>query len=161
VDINWVLRSVDTLITVTGTNFYNSGVKDIKMSSSDGNRIHTDNDWTYVSSTELTFEFPADFFFNQDFVKVQLYFDGDTYKTIDQRFIVYTEVELLDVKPSYIYTSSGTETYDIFVYGENFWDTENLGLLSCKFDSLSVVQATYINQTLIACEVPASSTART
>lgn len=159
----WVLLSATTTVTVSGTNFYGSNVKDVRLESSDGLRTYVDADWTYVDAGTLTFDFPDNQFLNKDFVKVKVTFDGARYYTVDERIVVYSEIEIVDAKPQYIYTSSGSTTYDLFVFGENFWDTEGVGLLTCMFDGdpLTETVATYVNQTLAVCPAPASSSTRT
>ena len=159
----WVLQSQSTTMTVTGTNFYDANAKTITLESSDGFRTATGLPWTHVSSTELTFEFPADTFLDKDFIKVIIHFEENakTY-TVEERVVVYKAIAVEKVKPIYTYTSSGATTFDLFIFGENFWDTENIGLLVCQFDNdpLSAVGARYINQTLIICPAPQSATAK-
>lgn len=110
-----------------------------------------------VSSSLIQFDFPLNTFLNQDFVKVSITFDSLIYFLADDRLIVYSEIVLTQAIPKYFYTSVSNQTYPVYVYGSNIWDTEQSGQLLCRLNASNESAAYFISEQLVICQVPAQA----
>lgn len=85
-------------------------------------------------------------------------FDGLLYFMAEERIIVYEQIVLSQAKPRYFYTEATAGEHFVYVYGENFWNTEASGQLLCRSDTGATYPAYFIKVSLVLCKVPKRST---
>lgn len=70
-----------------------------------------------------------------DLVRVSLRFGEETFFIANDRVFVYVPIILDRVRPHYVYTKTDiSTTREIFVYGNNYWDTQKPNHLKCTLD---------------------------
>ena len=71
----------------------------------------------------------------------------------NDRLTAYNTIVLDSPRPKYLYTRTDNSLREIFVYGAYYWDTQKPNLLKCRFDASIMVNAVYVNSTLIICNI--------
>lgn len=106
----WIVKDSATVVTITGTNFYSSGLITVKLESTDEYRVSylSVNATTvaFVNSSTITFNFPKNVFIEKDFVSISLRFGEETYFMADTKVYVYIPIVLVKPQPKYIYSAS-------------------------------------------------------
>ena len=75
----------------------------------------------------------------------------------NDRLTAYNSIVLDMPRPKYLYTRNDKSLREIFVYGKYYWDTQKPNLLKCRLDGSIMVNAVYVNTTLIMCNITSKS----
>lgn len=106
----------------------------------------------------ITFDFPQYVFIEKELVKISLRFGEETYFMANDRIQIYVPMILDRPRPKYLYTDPAAAIREIFVYGSNYWDTSKQQYLKCRIDNTALINAVYVNSTLVMCNVSSRTT---